>query len=545
MRPTIPPAARRPLALAAVLGVLAGLAVLVQANLLAGLLATVFAGGRVAVWSVLGVLAVIAVRALATWAYGAQGQRAATTVSSSLRNTLLAHIERLGPGWLATRPTGHLTTLVTRGLDAIDPYVRDYLPQLAVAAVLPVAVLIQLVIADPLSALVVLITLPLVPLFAALAGARAKASAGRQWATLSALGGHFLDAVSGLPTLVFFGRAAAYADTVRRLAAEHHHATVRTLRIAFLSALVLELVSALSVALVAVPVALRLLNGGLDLRTALLVLMVVPEAYLPLRLAGQRFHAATEALAVSTELAQLLDTPIPDQPTGTTAAGPLSLVLDRVTAGYPGRREPVLRDASLAVEPGEWLAVAGPSGSGKSTLLALLLGLLQPEQGAVARRESTIDKEMAWLPQRPHLFSGTVADNIRFGSPDATDRQVTGAAEIADAAEFVARLPDGYRTRLGERGHTLSAGQRQRIALARLMLRVQLVDPGVILLDEPTTGLDLATESTVLTSMRSAFAGRTVLVATHRPAVLDVADRVLTMRDGQLAPLGSRTAVPA
>jgi thiol reductant ABC exporter CydD subunit len=544
MRPPIPPAARRPLVLAVAAGVVGGLAVLVQANLLADLLAAVCAGHPVAVGSALGVLAAIVVRACATWAYGAQGQRAATTVSSTLRDTVLAHVERLGPGWLATRPTGRLTTLVTKGLDAIDPYVRDYLPQLAVATVLPVAVLIQLVVADPLSALVVLITLPLVPLFAALAGARAKASAGRQWATLSALGGHFLDAVSGLPTLVFFGRAAAHADTVRRLAAEHHHATVRTLRIAFLSALVLELVSALSVALVAVPVALRLLDGGLDLRTALLVLMVVPEAYLPLRLAGQRFHAAAEALAVSTELADLLNTPIPDRPAA--PSGSKRLTLDHVTAGYPGRHEPVLRDTSLVVEPGEWLAIAGPSGSGKSTLLAVLLGLLQPEHGSVGL--STV----AWLPQRPHLFSGTVEDNIRLGSPTATDLEVTRAAETAEATEFISRLPDRYRTTLGEHGHSLSTGQRQRIALARLMVRVQRADPVAILLDEPTTGLDLVTEATALTSMREAFAGRTVLVATHRPAVLDIADRVLTLRDGQLVPLDIRrevrraqTAVPA
>ncbi|HEY3750890.1 MAG TPA: thiol reductant ABC exporter subunit CydD [Pseudonocardiaceae bacterium] len=554
MRPPIPRPARRPLVFAAAAGILTGLAVLAQANLLAVVLANVCTGGQLPTWPLVGVVAAITVRALATWAYGAQGQRAATTVSSTMRADLLAHTERLGPGWLASRPTGQLTTLVTRGLDAIDPYVRDYLPQLTVATVLPVAVLVQLAVADPLSALIVFLTLPLVPLFAALAGARAKASAGRQWAMLSRLGGHFLDAVSGLPTLVLFGRAAAHATAVRRLAAEHRRATVRTLRIAFLSALVLELVAALSVALVAVPVALRLLDGRLDLRTALLVLMVVPEAYLPLRLAGQRFHAATEAIAVSTELADVLAIPIPDPPTGTMvlpAKRPLSLAFDQVTAGYPDRPNPVLDAASCTAEPGEWLAIAGPSGSGKSTLLALALGLRRPTAGAIlvdGRDMSTVDikslrNAVAWLPQRPHLFSGRVSDNIRLGCPDATDRQTVEAAESACAAEFVTRLPDGYRTTLGERGRTLSTGQRQRIAIARLVLRLRLADPAIVLLDEPTAGLDLTTEAAVLASLRAACVGRTVVVAAHRPAVLDAADRVLVIRGGRLAP--TSVVVPA
>lgn len=526
-RPPLPPAARRRLALAAGAGVVAGLAVLAQANVLAGILV----GRTVPFWWLATLVGILGVRALATWVFGAQGQRAAATVSAAMRSELLGHVERLGPGWLAGQPTGQLTTLVTRGLDAVDPYVRDYLPQLAVAAVLPVAVVVQLAVADPLSAVIVLATLPLVPLFAALAGARAKTAAAGQWATLATLGGHFLDAVRGLPTLVLFGRAQAHAAVVRRLAADHHRATVRTLRIAFLSALVLELVAALSVALVAVPVALRLLDGTFDLRTALLVLMVVPEAYLPLRLAGMRFHAATEALAVSADLAGLLATPALDRPAGTVSppGGPLTVGLERVTVR-------VLRDADVCVAPGEWLAMAGPSGAGKSTVFALLLGLVRPDDGRVrigGRDLSTLDidvvrRRVAWLPQRPHLFSGTVADNVRLGAA-ATDRQVGAAAQAVGVGEFV-----------GRSARALSTGQRQRVALARLLLRVRLVDPAVVLLDEPTAGLDLATESAVLTTLRAELAGRTVLVATHRPAVLHAADRIAVLREGRF-----REVVPA
>lgn len=556
MRPPIPSAARTPLALSSAAGVVAGLAVLAQANLLAGVLATAFTGRTVSVAALVAVVVVIGVRALATWAAGAQGQRAAATVGSALRAELLSHVERLGPGWLAARSVGKLTTLVTRGLDAIDPYVRDYLPQLVIAAVLPVAVLIQLAVTDPVSAVIVAVTLPLVPVFAALAGSRAKASAGRQWAALSRLGGHFLDAVAGLPTLILFGRAAAHATTVRDLAAAHHRTTMRTLRSAFLSALALELVASLSVALVAVPVALRLLDGNLDLRTGLLVLMVVPEAYLPLRLAGQRFHAATEALAVSTEPAEILDTPVPDRRPGSLMLSPNetpALRLNAVAAGYPCR--PVLTAASCTVEPGEWLAIAGPSGAGKSTVLALLLGLIPPDEGDVLVGDhhlSTMDREAfwrrtAWLPQRPHLFAGTVADNVRLGCPAATEDDVHSALASAEATDFVDRLPEGIRSTLGERGRSLSTGQRQRLALARIFLRVRLLNPPIILLDEPTNGLDLATEATVLAAMRREFTGRTVLTVAHRPAVLHQADRVVALRAGRFNPvlLADHAAVPA
>lgn len=513
--------ARVPLTLSAAAGVVAGLAVLAQANLLADVFAAAFSGRAVASWWLPGVAVALGVRALATWAFGAQGRRAAVRVTATMRSELLSHVERLGPGWLAGQPTGRLTTVVTKGLDAVDPYVRDYLPQIAVAAVVPIAVVVQLAVADPVSALIVVITLPLVPLFAALAGARARSAATTQWATLAKLGGHFLDAVSGLSTLVLFGRAASHASVVRELAAEHHTATVRTLRIAFLSALVLELVAALSVALVAVPVALRLLAGTFDLRTALLVLMVVPEAYLPLRLAGQRFHAATEAFAVCGQVADLMAIPVPRRQAGAVMlpAGPLSLELSGVTVRS-------LRGADLSVAPGEWVAMAGPSGAGKSTVFALLLGLATPDAGWVGIGGvdlSTVDIDavrgrVAWLPQRPLLVDGSVADNIRLGGR-ATDEQVEAAADA---------LGVGF----GESGCALSSGQRQRVALARVVARVRLLDPAVVLLDEPTAGLDLATESAVLSTLRAELAGRTVLVATHRPAALRVADRVVVVRDG-------------
>ncbi|MEV4758052.1 thiol reductant ABC exporter subunit CydD [Micromonospora sp. NPDC049559] len=552
------PATRRHLALLGLLGVATAALVVAQATALAALL-TAAAGARLDRPALYAFLAAVAGRALLLWAQGAVAAASAATVKAALRTELLAAVGRRGPGWLAGQHAGQLATLAGRGLDALDAYFTGYLPQLVLSVTVPVAVLARLVLADWSSALIIAVTLPLIPVFGALLGWQAQAATERQWRRLTLLGGHFLDMVTGLPTLRAFGRAGAQVEVVRRMADGHRVATMRTLRIAFLSALVLELVATLSVALVAVPVGLRLLGGGIALQTALLVLLLAPEAYLPLRAAGSRFHASMEGLAALDEALTVLDAaPTPAAPappagaaTGTGTGGPAGEIrFESVTVEY--ERTTALRDVTLTIRPGEHLAIVGPSGAGKSTLLGLLLGFVIPTSGRITVDGvdlATLDPDawragLAWVPQRAHLFAASLADNIRLGAPDAEAERVGAAVRAAALDEVLAQLPDGLDTTLGERGHGLSSGQRQRVALARAFLR----DAPLVLLDEPTARLDGASEAAVLAATRRLVAGRTALLVAHRPALLADADRVLRIEDGrvtELVPAGGRGTVPA
>ncbi|SCL27334.1 ATP-binding cassette, subfamily C, CydD [Micromonospora nigra] len=539
------PAARRDLGVLALFGVLAAGLILAQATALAALLATAFTG-RLDRPALAGFVAAVAARALLTWAQGVVSARVAATVKAALRVDLLGAVGRHGPGWVAGQRAGQLATLAGRGLDALDAYFTGYLPQLVLSVTVPVAVLARVFVADWSSAVVIALTLPLIPIFGALLGWQAQAATERQWRRLSLLGGHFLDMVAGLPTLRAFGRARAQIGAVRRMADGHRTATMKTLRIAFLSALVLELVATLSVALVAVPVGVRLLGGGLTLQTALLVLLLTPEAYLPLRAAGSRFHASMEGLTALDE-ALTLTAGAPPARTGDAAAVPDGrgeIRFESVTVEY--ERTTALRDVTLTVRPGERIAVVGPSGAGKSTLLALLLGFVTPTTGRVTvggvdLAGADLDawrRQVAWVPQRAHLFAASLVDNVRLGRPDAPEAAVSAAVHAAALDEVVAGLPDGLATVLGERGHGLSSGQRQRVALARAFLR----DAPVVLLDEPTARLDSASESTVLAATERLVAGRTALLVAHRPALLADADRVLRVVDGRVTEL---TPAPA
>ncbi|MER7991530.1 thiol reductant ABC exporter subunit CydD [Micromonospora chalcea] len=535
------PAARRDLAVLAALGGLTALLVIAQATALATLLATAF-DGRLHRPALAGLVAAVAGRALVSWAQGTVAARAAATVKAALRADLLGAVGRHGPTWVAGQRAGQLATLAGRGLDALDPYFTGYLPQLVLSVTVPVAVLARIVFADWSSALIIALTIPLIPIFGALLGWQAQAATERQWRRLSLLGGHFLDMVAGLPTLRAFGRSRGQVDVVRRMADGHRQATMKTLRIAFLSALVLELVATLSVALVAVPVGIRLLGGGLTLSTALLVLLLTPEAYLPLRAAGSRFHASMEGLTALDEALTLsaTDAPATTEPRRPpTPGGRGEIRFEGVSVAYD--RTTALRDVTLTIRPGDRIAVIGPSGAGKSTLLNLLLGFVAPTSGRVTVDDvdlAGVDldawrRELAWVPQRAHLFAGSLADNIRLGAPDTPDDVL--AAAVADAAldEVVDALPDGLDTRLGERGHGLSSGQRQRVALARAFLR----DAPIVLLDEPTARLDSASEAVVLDATRRLVAGRTALLVAHRPALLADADRILRVEDGRVTEL--------
>ncbi|GGZ10170.1 ABC transporter [Streptomyces olivaceoviridis] len=485
-------------------------------------------------------LAAVAVgRSIVAWLTELSAHRASAAVKSELRGRLLDRAAALGPGWLSGQRTGSLVTLATRGVDALDDYFARYLPQLGLAVVVPVAVLARIVTEDWVSAAIIVCTLPLIPVFMMLIGWATQSRVERQWRLLSRLSGHFLDVVAGLPTLKVFGRAKAQAESIRRITGEYRQATLRTLRIAFLSSFALELLATLSVALVAVTIGMRLVHGDMDLYIGLVILVLAPEAYLPLRQVGAQYHAAAEGLAAAEEIFSVLETAVPDSGTGAVPAG--GVAFEGVSVRYPGRSSDAVTDVSFTVEPGETVALVGPSGVGKSTLLSVLLGFVRPTEGRIRIGGADLAgldlaewrSRVAWVPQRPHLYAGTIAENVRLVRPDADDGAVRRALRDAGAWEFVAALPEGVDTVLGEDGAGLSAGQRQRLALARAFL----ADRPVLLLDEPTAALDGGTEGEVVAAVRRLAAGRTVLLVVHRPALLGVADRVVR--------LGGTAAVPS
>lgn len=539
------------LAAVVALGLVGAALVIAQAMLIAEIVVGGFEDGLTVteLRTPLLLLATVAVgRALVAWLTELAAHRASAAVKSELRGRLLERAAQLGPGWLSGQRTGSLVALATRGVDALDDYFSRYLPQLGLAVVVPVAVLARIVTEDWVSAAIIVVTLPLIPLFMILIGWATQSRMDRQWQLLSRLSGHFLDVVAGLPTLKVFGRAKAQAESIRTITSQYRRATVRTLRIAFLSSFALELLATLSVALVAVTIGMRLVHGELDLYTGLVVLILAPEAYLPIRQVGAQYHAAAEGLSAAEEIFAVLET----EPRGAgTEDVPDStrLELEGVTVRHEGRTEPSLDAVSLTVEPGETVALVGPSGVGKSTLLNVVLGFAVPDEGRVrvgGRDLAELDPErwrsrIAWVPQRPHLFAGTIAENVRLARPDADDAAVVAALRDAGAYDFVAELPDGERTLLGEDGSGLSAGQRQRLAIARAFL----ADRPLLLLDEPTASLDGETEAGIVDAVRRLAAGRTVLLVVHRPALLAVADRVVTLEPRPAEAQGPTASVAA
>ncbi|TCC24809.1 thiol reductant ABC exporter subunit CydD [Kribbella speibonae] len=524
------------LVLSAVTGAAQAVLIPLQAWLLAGIITDAFLGGldldRLR-GRVIALAATLIGRAALSWIAEVVAQRCSAAVKSELRLRFLDKIVASGPRWLTGKRSGELTTLATRGIDALDDYFSRYLPQLVLVGVVPLVVAARMLTADWLSAVIVIVTLPLIPIFMVLVGLTTKAATARQWATLQTLAHHFLDVLAGIGTLKVFGRSRAQVETIRRLADRQRRTTLATLRIAFLSSLVLELVATLSVALVAVSVGLRLVDGRLPLETALLVLILAPEAYLPLRLLGAHYHASAEGLAAADELFEVIEQVIPEP--GHEVADPAApIVLRDVTVHSRDAGEPAIDNLTLTIPPGVVTGIVGPSGGGKSTLLGLLLGTIRPDRGQVLAGGIDLAEadllrwrqSVAWLSQDPSLFAGTVADNIKLGAtPTGRLSGGPGSDLAVRRAARSARVDVPLDLMLGERGGGVSAGQRRRIALARAILR----DAPLLLLDEPTESVDPATEQALLESLPHAFAGRTVVLVTHRPALLELCDQVIRL----------------
>ena len=538
-------ATRRFLRGSVVLGTLTAALVITQA----WLLASVIAAGALRhepldqLWGRLALLfGVVLARACSAWVGELLAGRSSAAAKSELRVGLARQVVGLGPAVIDSTRAGALASLASSGIDALDSYFARYLPQVILAVLVPIAVIGVVLGADPLSALIIAVTVPLIPLFMALVGQATAERTRRRAHVLDRLAGHFVDVVAGLPTLRVFRRARFQAEAIATVTEQYRVATMATLRLAFLSSLILELLATVSVALVAVAVGLRLLSGGLDLERAFFVLIIAPEAYLPLRNLGASFHASADGIEAAAAAFDLLERPLPRHGGRTDVPSPAasSISVSDLTVAYEGRSEPALAGLTLEIEAGEHVAITGASGAGKSSLLAVLLGLVTATSGMV--RVGGVDlcdldleawrAQIGWVPQRPHLFVGSLEDNLRLGAPGASPAEVAAVVHAAQLDDVVARLPDGLQTTIGPDGAGFSVGERQRIALARALVR----DAPLVLLDEPTAHLDGATERKVLDALGSQLAGRTVVLVAHRPSLLVLASRVVELSSSVVAP---------
>ncbi len=547
----------------------AGVATVLQAQYLSRIVSSVFLGG----WTLaeaqpllIALLLVALARAALLWGSEVAAFQVAGRVKKELRERLFAHMMALGPAYTRGERSGELTNTLVEGVQALEAYLSQYLPQLALAALVPLTILFIVFPIDLLSGFVLLVTAPLIPLFMVLIGNLADALTRRQWALLSRLSAHFLDVLQGLTTLKMFGRSRDELAVIARVSDRFRDATMGVLRVAFLSALVLEMVATLCTAIVAVEVGLRLLYAQLSFEQALFVLILAPEFYLPLRLLGTRFHAGVAGLTAARRVFEVLDVQTKDEgpfdsaqgklqtneqlvssfvlcPSSAVSGPPSAVIFDSVHYSYDGGQRPALNGISFEMCPGQKVALVGPSGAGKSTVAFLLLRFVEPSQGKIIvggkdLREmpaTTWREHVAWVPQNPYLFNATIAENIALARPAASRAEIVRAAEQARAHAFIEALPEGYETVIGERGGRLSGGEAQRIALARAFLK----DAPLMILDEPTANLDPDTEDELQEAIARLVEGRTVLVIAHRLTTVTRADQIVVLNQGRIVECGT------
>lgn len=539
------------------LGLCSGLLLIVQAGFLARILhgAVIEGQGRETLWPLFVALAgIYLARSLLGWGREVSGFEASAKIRRQIRATLMAHISRLGPAYMSGRNTGALASTVMEQVEGLHGFFAHYLPQMALAIMIPAAILTFVFPVSWAAGALLMVTAPLIPLFMVLVGMGAESVSQRNFQALSRMSAHFLDILQGLPTLKLFHKSRGEEKTIARVSHDYRKRTMRVLRIAFLSSAVLEFFSAIAIALVAVYLGLNYLGYyqfgtwelPLTLFAGFFILLLAPEFYLPFRELGTHYHARAEAVGAAQEILKVLALPVaidPDKPVVFEPVGGIQFCFTDVHLAYDGGKRPALNGISFTVHAGEKLALVGESGAGKTTVLDLLLGFLQPDHGQITANgipthhldPTTRLRSMSWIGQDPVLFYGSIRDNIRMGRPDASDQALREAAHLARVLDFTQRLSQGLDTVIGERGYGLSRGQAQRVALARAFLK----QAPVLLLDEPTAGLDVENEQLVLDALDELSAGRTVLIVTHRMADVAKADRILVMSGGRIVEQGA------
>ncbi|HET6868817.1 MAG TPA: thiol reductant ABC exporter subunit CydD [Solirubrobacteraceae bacterium] len=533
------------------LGIVTAAAVVLQAAMLARIVARAFDGIALhRLWPDLTVLVIaFAARGTCAWGMEVAGRRAACSVLSELRDALLAKRLRSQPMATDGASGAEIAAVSVQGIEALEGYFARYLPQVVLASVVPFIVIAWVAVVDWESALIMALTLPLVPLFMWLIGRYTEQRTRERWQALRHLSTHFLDVVRGLPTLRAFGRAHDEVAVLAEVSERYRTTTMETLRVSFLSGSVLELAATLGVALVAVTAGVRLVGGSLGLQAGMTVIVLAPELYLPFRRLGAEYHASADGLAIAERMFALLDAP-DAAATGGSRRPPspaeMPVRFERVSFSYPVRPACVLDGLDLEIWPGEVVALVGESGAGKSTVAALLLGLLEPTAGRISLGGVDLAacdlqawrRLVAWVPQHPSLLRGTVADNIRLGGADAGDAQVVEAATLAGAHAFITGLPHGYATRVGAGERSLSPGERRRIGLARAFLR----DAPLVILDEPTADLDPDSVAAVSGAVERLRERRSLLLIAHRPELVRHADRVVELVRGSALSVPDRRA---
>lgn len=543
------------------LGLTAGFLLILQAWLLAKIIhAVVFDSASLAevqswLWPM---LIIFIVRAVLAWASEQVAFSAAATIKRHLRVTIHHHLQKLGPAYLSGEHSGEMVNTLVDGVEALEDYYAKYLPAMSLVVLVPLSILVFVFPLDWISGLIMLVTAPLIPFFMILVGKGTEKLNKRQWRKLARMSAHFLDMIQGLTTLKIFNASRKEAKLIARVSEQYRLSTMSVLRVAFLSSLVLEFLATVSIAMVAILVGFRLFYGEMDFLYGFFVLLLAPEFYLPLRNMGTHYHARLEAIGAAEKMLEILGTAVHSEAKDTekrvqilTHSSPIQF--DHVSYRYAAKHDETemsaaaINNLSFTINQSERIALVGPSGSGKTTITRLLLGFIQSQQGSITIDTlplNTIDlavwrKQLAWMPQSPHIFHGSIRENISLGDEQASDKQIIEAAKKANADEFITQLSHGYDTLIGEQGQGLSGGQIQRLALARVFLK----DAPIIILDEATANLDAVSERLIQTSLDTLATDKTLIIIAHRLNTVINADRILVLDNGQIIEQGTHQAL--